>query len=181
MDSRDISGYITGIRLSIEGKGNFEKYGFKAMAPNVAKLYYLEQIIETANDARLLGVICKWNNWYLDSLNKDRVIPEFNDWKDRLVKPSRIFEDLIIDDITDLQMLIKDSIVGAKLLNEISAKKIHFVTFAYIDALTACTEKWNSINWKVMKKQYDVYRKIVVPEKAYVANLSKHLKNKFTK
>ena len=179
MNSQDILGYINGVRLTAEGKGNFEKYGFKTKAPASTKLPWLEPIIETADDARLFGVICKWNNWYTQALTRDS-IAEFNDWKDRLQKPSRIFEDVVLDEVADLRLLTKDSMVGAKLLNEISGKRIHFVTFAYIDELTQCTEKWTSINWKIAKKQFDVYRKIVIPQKPYVSQLAKYLKNKFT-
>ena len=180
MISSEILCYVNGVRLSMDGKQDFSKYNFKARAPARVSVKWMESIIETRDDAILFGAFCAWNGLYHHNLSPTNTI-EFDDWKDRLTRPSIALKELEIDSVEAFKDFCNDGAVGSKALNELSGKRLHPISFCFLDASTGITKTWSSYNWKMMSTKVSVMQKCIRLDQAYISQFAKHLKESMYK
>ena len=179
MTPEEILAYIKGVRLSFDGALNLEKYGFKVKELEKSAPFWLAELIETPEDARLLGIALAWNGIYHMEIRKDVCQFLLDEWRTRRDKPSLVLTDLSIESMTDIRNLIKESSDWSYILQQTSSKKIHPVTYCYIMELTSAYKTWKTTRWKFAKNRFEILRKTVDIPSGYVIQLSRHLTKTF--
>ena len=173
--ANEIISIIKGVRLSLTGGADLSKYNFKTKVNEKFGYYFLDKICKTEHDARLLGAGLFWEKIYHTDITPETCSRILEEWKWRYEKPSSVLSDISIESIEDLKTLLKETVAGPALLNYVNQKRIHPITFCYIDKLTKCSLKWSSLNWKLSKQKFEMLEKVVDIRDYSVVQLSKYL------
>lgn len=173
---------IRGVSLHGTEKANLEQYNFFVSSIGNKPIFYDWLPLILRDDSKrldLLSAALLYNSKFFMDLELDYCKETLDEWVSRYDKPSRIFEDVVLDEINDLNSLIKESVAGPHLLNLLNSKKIHPITFCYLSKLSGCTKKWTSIHWKIHKRKIETIEKVVDVKQEKVVKLMHFLKTRF--
>lgn len=180
MTESEIVSVLNGVRLTIEGKRDLSKFNYKVRESEKYSFPWLPSLIDGSHlRARLLGCALSWEGIYHTQIRKEQCEKLLFEWADRYDRPIRIFEELNIDTSSELIQLVKETSDWAQLLKLVSTKKIHPITFCYIDSLTNASSKWTTLRWKISKQRFNSIKKVVDIPHSNVVKLSCYLTKRF--
>lgn len=179
MTSQEILGIINGVRLTLEGKSDLSNYRYRAPIDSPIVCSWLPEIVRNEKDVYLLAIALAWNNVFHYNLEKKQCVALLYDWASRYIQPSSVLKDVEIGSPTDLRNLVKDGGAGPFLLTGIIQKRIHPITYCYIEKITGCTKSWNSIYWKMYKRKFEVLSNVVDIPRERMLKLHNYLIDNF--